>query len=213
MNLNLIAAGLLGATAVALGAYAAHGLEGAIAGLGYSGEELAHRVENFETGARYQLSVAVALLAIGYLKPSNSLRAAAILFVAGSVVFSGLLYALAFVGEGGRWLGAIVPLGGLSMIAAWALLAVVGFFGKNQASPGQEATTSMGQEKLELTRLEEILTHQQQLIQQLDAIVTETRRDADKTVLRITRLEEAARRLYESQRSAENLPDERPPHY
>jgi uncharacterized membrane protein YgdD (TMEM256/DUF423 family) len=65
MSKLLVAAGLLGATAVGLGAYAAHGLSDALAGFGYAGDELAHRLDNFVTASRYQLTTAAAVLAPG----------------------------------------------------------------------------------------------------------------------------------------------------
>ena len=50
-----------------------------------------------------------------------SLRISAVLFFAGTLVFSGSLYALALTGT--RWLGAITPIGGLMFLVAWACLA------------------------------------------------------------------------------------------
>ena len=81
----------------------------------------------FETGARYQMYHALALLAVGLAAarvPSRALRAAGWLFAAGIVVFSGSLYALALTGV--RVLGAITPLGGLCFLAGWTALAFAG---------------------------------------------------------------------------------------
>jgi uncharacterized membrane protein YgdD (TMEM256/DUF423 family) len=47
------------------------------------------------------------------------------LFVAGTVIFSGTLYALALTGT--RWLGAVTPLGGLAFLAGWCCLALAAF--------------------------------------------------------------------------------------
>ena len=52
----------------------------------------------------------------------DSLQAAGWLFLVGSLIFSGSLYILATTGL--RWLGAITPIGGVAMIAAWVALAV-----------------------------------------------------------------------------------------
>ncbi len=78
----------------------------------------------FETGVRYQMYHALALLGTAILmerSPNRLLSAAAWLFVAGMTLFSGSLYALALTGV--TTLGAITPLGGLAFLAAWACLA------------------------------------------------------------------------------------------
>jgi len=100
---------------VALGAFGAHGLRKRLG---------ADMLAVFETGVRYQLYHALALIGAGAaaarLAPAP-LQAAAWLFVAGTVVFSGSLYLLATTGR--RRLGAVTPLGGLALIAGWACLA------------------------------------------------------------------------------------------
>ncbi|TWT48439.1 SlyX family protein [Botrimarina hoheduenensis] len=206
MNRGLLAAGVLGATAVALGAWAEHGLAGTLVAGGFEGEALARRVDNFQTGARYQLATALALLALSVAAAplGKQVKNAAGLLTAGGVLFSGLLYALALGPVSVRWLGAVVPLGGLAMIGGWSLLAWVGC--RKQAPPGDPVSA-------DLVRLEELLTHQQQLWQDLDEVVTSLRNETDKTALRLYRLEEAARQLIDTQRSAEETTDERPPHY
>jgi uncharacterized membrane protein YgdD (TMEM256/DUF423 family) len=108
---------VLGFLAVALGAFGAHALRGRLApGL----------LEVFETGVRYQMYHALALLACAWLLDRRAAgapwaAAAAWLFVAGSVVFCGSLYALTL--SGARWWGAVTPLGGLAFLAGWACLA------------------------------------------------------------------------------------------
>ncbi len=77
----------------------------------------------FETAVRYQLVHALALLAVAWAVarwPGSLAVAAGWLFVAGTVLFSGSLYALSLSGV--RWLGAITPLGGLAFLAGWACL-------------------------------------------------------------------------------------------
>jgi uncharacterized membrane protein YgdD (TMEM256/DUF423 family) len=101
--------------AVALGAFAAHGLRQRL---------VPDMLTVFEIGVRYQMYHALALLgvALAYARwPTTALAAAAWLFVAGTLVFSGTLYLLAVSGQ--RWLGAVTPLGGLAFIAGWLLLA------------------------------------------------------------------------------------------
>ena len=103
------------ALAVAAGAFAAHALRARLA---------PDLLAVFETGARYQMYHALALLAAAWASgrwPAAWVRAAGWLFVAGTVLFSGSLYALALSGV--RWLGAITPLGGVAWLAAWACLA------------------------------------------------------------------------------------------
>lgn len=107
--------GLLGLLAVAAGAFGAHGLRGRL-----SPEMLGA----FETGARYQMYHALALLAVALLlerRPSPVVRAAGWCLAAGTVTFSGSLYLLALTGS--SWLGAITPLGGLALLVGWGTLA------------------------------------------------------------------------------------------
>jgi uncharacterized membrane protein YgdD (TMEM256/DUF423 family) len=109
--LGSISAGL----AVALGAFGAHILKDRLA---------ANLLANFETGVRYQMYHALAVLAVAWAItrwPDSGLPAAAgWLFVAGTVFFSGSLYVLALTGV--RWLGAITPLGGVAFVAGWICL-------------------------------------------------------------------------------------------
>ena len=113
----LLLGALAGATGVALGAFGAHGLRSRL-----SPEMLAV----FETGVRYHLYHALALLAtvpiMGRLEGSRLVTAAGWLFVAGIVLFSGSLYLLALTGI--TMLGAVAPLGGVAFLCAWACLAV-----------------------------------------------------------------------------------------
>src|ERR1051325_592862 len=99
---------------VAAGAFGAHGLKERL-----SAEMLAV----FETGVRYQMYHAFALLAVGWAAargPGAWAKAAGWLFVAGPLRLSGSLYVLSLTGL--RWLGAITPLGGLAFLAGWLCL-------------------------------------------------------------------------------------------
>lgn len=112
----LLLGALSGAIAVAAGAFGAHALRARL-----SPDLLA----TFETGARYEMYHALALLAVALLAGRNEdalVRAAGWCFVAGTVLFSGSLYALALSGI--RGLGAITPLGGVCFIGGWACLAM-----------------------------------------------------------------------------------------
>lgn len=79
----------------------------------------------FETGARYQMYHALGLLAAAWAVtrwPGQWAVLAGWLFLAGTVLFSGSLYALALSGI--RWLGAVTPLGGVAFLAGWLCLAL-----------------------------------------------------------------------------------------
>jgi uncharacterized membrane protein YgdD (TMEM256/DUF423 family) len=106
---------VFGFIGVGLGAFGAHALKARL-----SPEMLAI----FETGVRYQMYHAFALLAVGGLalsRPGPFLHASGIAFSAGIAIFSGSLYILALTET--RWLGAITPIGGLGFLVGWALFA------------------------------------------------------------------------------------------
>ncbi|WPR77537.1 DUF423 domain-containing protein [Algoriphagus sp. NG3] len=106
-------AALLGAIAVGIGAFGAHGLKDFLAETG--------RADTFETAVKYHFYHTLAIFLIGILavaKPEwKQLSTAASLMVFGIVVFSGSLYILSLAGI--TWLGAITPIGGLAFIAGW----------------------------------------------------------------------------------------------
>lgn len=105
-----------GLVAVGAGAFGAHALR-----VRLTPDMLAA----FETGARYQMYHALALLAVAWVSDRRSGRlahAAGWLFVVGTLLFSGSLYALALTGI--RTLGAITPLGGAAFLGGWACLAL-----------------------------------------------------------------------------------------
>lgn len=113
-------ASLLGALAVALGAFGAHSLKGRITDTA---------INTFETGVRYQFYhvLALIMLAILYKEFKNNwIALSGKLFVLGIVLFSGSLYALTFIqlaaSSGLSWIGVITPLGGLAFIAGWFCL-------------------------------------------------------------------------------------------
>jgi len=116
-NRRFVALGAWSAlVAVAAGAFGAHALRSRL------GPDL---LAVFETGARYQMYHALALLAVAWVAdrwPGRLVRAAGWLFVVGTVLFSGSLYALALTGV--RTFGAITPLGGAAFLAGWACLAL-----------------------------------------------------------------------------------------
>ncbi|HZR82278.1 MAG TPA: DUF423 domain-containing protein [Candidatus Binatia bacterium] len=113
----------LGAIAVALGAFGAHGLR---ARLGVE------QLGVYETAVRYHFYHALALVLVGLLTlqreaagaASAGTAAAAWCFVAGIAIFSGSLYLLTLTGQ--AWLGAVTPIGGLAFIVGWILFARAG---------------------------------------------------------------------------------------
>ncbi|MEB3327866.1 MAG: DUF423 domain-containing protein [Candidatus Sericytochromatia bacterium] len=117
LTLGAASAGL----AVALGAFGAHGLKARVA----AGLLAPERLETWHTAAQYQMWHALALLALAValrqgLLPGRSWPVLGLL--AGTVLFSGSLYALVLTGVGA--LGAITPLGGATWLVTWAALAV-----------------------------------------------------------------------------------------
>lgn len=112
----LFIAALTGALGVMLAAFGEHALSGRLS---------PGAIATFATGARYQLMHALAmglaaLAARGAAKPRA--QTAAMLFLAGILLFSGSLYGLALTGI--RMLGFITPFGGLALIAGWISLAL-----------------------------------------------------------------------------------------
>ena len=116
-KLFLTAGGFAALAAVALGAFGAHALKTRL-----STEMLAL----WHTGVEYHVYHALGLLAVGLvaaqLPESMLLKWSGWLMLAGIVLFSGSLYALALSGE--RWLGAITPIGGTAFLAAWGLFVI-----------------------------------------------------------------------------------------
>jgi uncharacterized membrane protein YgdD (TMEM256/DUF423 family) len=116
----LTIAAIFGGLSVAGGAFGAHALR----------EKISERsLEIFDTGARYQMYHALALLLVAMLisrseNPPTTLLVSGWLFIIGVVIFSGSLYALSLTGI--KSLGAVAPLGGLALMLGWAALAVAG---------------------------------------------------------------------------------------
>lgn len=109
---RIVAAGAaLGCVGVILGAFGAHALKGQVSveALGW-----------WQTAVQYQMWHALAVVGLGLSRCGRQAFLPAMLFVAGVVIFSGTLYAIALGAP--RWLGAITPLGGLLLISGWALL-------------------------------------------------------------------------------------------
>lgn len=85
-------------------------------------------LNTFEIAVRYQMYHALALLAVAWVVSRSATPpavAAGWLFLVGILVFSGSLYLLTLTGV--RWLGAITPIGGLSLLAGWGALAWASF--------------------------------------------------------------------------------------
>lgn len=130
----LVVGSILGGLAVGLGAFAAHGLDKVFVEK-YSGQTrvvagetvpLSKKFLNdFKTGAEYQMYHSLALLAVGLIaqrRRSWRLSAAGVSFTLGIVLFSGSLYVLTLTGVT-KW-GMVTPLGGVAFLVGWLLLAV-----------------------------------------------------------------------------------------
>ncbi|PSB36636.1 DUF423 domain-containing protein [filamentous cyanobacterium Phorm 46] len=117
----IAAAALFGGLSVAGGAFASHALK----------NQLTDRALGiFETGARYQMYHALALLFVALLlnraeQSQTFLAVAGWAFITGTIIFSGSLYALSLTDI--KWLGAITPLGGVALIIGWGCLALAAF--------------------------------------------------------------------------------------
>jgi uncharacterized membrane protein YgdD (TMEM256/DUF423 family) len=117
-----VASGIAGALAVVLGAFGAHALRDHFASLA-DGET---RRRLWETASHYHLMHALAVGIAGYLSSKTAAASAASIagfcFLAGILLFSGSLYAMAVTGI--RGLGAVTPFGGLAFIAGWSAVAI-----------------------------------------------------------------------------------------
>jgi uncharacterized membrane protein YgdD (TMEM256/DUF423 family) len=114
----LVAGSLLGGIAVAAGAFGAHGLAATLAETG--------QTANWQTSCTYCMYHALGMIAAGLVAgrrqpPCRLALVAGWCFLIGTLIFSGCLAALALSGV--KILGAIVPIGGVLLIAGWALLA------------------------------------------------------------------------------------------
>lgn len=117
-NVWLAIAAVNGLMSVAAGAFGAHGLKDRLS---------ARHLEVFETGARYQMYHALALVAVAWLSSRGAtslVNASGWGFLIGIVLFSGSLYVLAITGI--DKFGMITPIGGLAMMAGWVMLGWAG---------------------------------------------------------------------------------------
>ncbi|MFY7923558.1 MAG: DUF423 domain-containing protein [Gemmatimonas sp.] len=115
-RLFLMVGAVSAAIGVGAGAFGAHALRARLE---------PRMLDVFETGARYQMYHALALVAASWIVgrwPGTLSTASGWLFVAGTLLFSGSLYAMALTGV--RALGAITPIGGVCFIAGWICLAL-----------------------------------------------------------------------------------------
>lgn len=120
-KLFLTSGPIFAALSVAAGAFASHALKAKLD---------THALTIWETGAKYQMYHAIAILLVGVLAlngtlSSTLLNVAGIGFIAGIFLFSGSLYVLSFSGI--KVLGAITPLGGVAFLVGWICLAIAGF--------------------------------------------------------------------------------------
>jgi uncharacterized membrane protein YgdD (TMEM256/DUF423 family) len=110
------------AVGVAIGAFGAHGLQGRLD---------AYSMNIYERAVMYHFFHALGILAVSLMPAVSGRSWVCWLLLAGIVLFSGSLYALALTGT--RMLGAITPFGGVAFIAAWVVLAVTALRGQPPA--------------------------------------------------------------------------------
>lgn len=120
---TLISAAIAGFSGVALGAFGAHGLKNVLS---------AKMLTVWQTAVQYHLVHSVALLALAIalmVLPKSDIRLwlqrSSTMMLAGLLLFSGSLYLMALTGI--RPLGMITPIGGVSWLIAWGLIAVAAF--------------------------------------------------------------------------------------
>ncbi|MBL7193265.1 MAG: DUF423 domain-containing protein [Pirellulales bacterium] len=123
MKLWIVSGAVIGGVAVAMGSFGAHSLKATL--------EASGQAANWETAVRYAVFHALALLVVGVAAglPQAAaargwLSVAGWSFFVGTLIFSGFLSVLALSGM--RWLGAIVPIGGVLFLVGWACLAMAG---------------------------------------------------------------------------------------
>jgi len=113
----LIIGGMIGLLGVALGAFGSHGLSSLLEANGRTG--------TFDTAVQYHLIHAVMLVLVALLHGKSlshpAITRAGLFFIAGIVLFSGSLYILAIFNL--RFMGAIAPIGGTSLILGWGSIA------------------------------------------------------------------------------------------
>lgn len=111
----LLAGAIFAFVGIALGAFGAHALKGKFKDIKYE--------KTWETGCRYFMYNAFALLFVGLLQQESTvatLHTSGVLFIVGSLLFSGSLWALSLTGV--RVIGAITPVGGLIQLGGWGCL-------------------------------------------------------------------------------------------
>lgn len=127
----LLISAISGLLSVALGAFGAHGLKKVVS---------PSMLTVYQTGVQYQFIHTLALLALALFmltaksgemnKMMNQIKWSANLMLVGIVLFSGSLYTMTFMSVSGgfpAWLGPITPIGGLTFIMAWFLIAYAAF--------------------------------------------------------------------------------------
>ncbi|PYE54899.1 DUF423 domain-containing protein [Deinococcus yavapaiensis] len=117
LNRSTVYGAALGGLGVALGAFGAHALKDQLS---------PNALAIFETGTKYQMYHALALLALG-AQPAQ--KRAPNFLLAGTLIFSGSLYALALSGV--KPLGAITPIGGVVQLVGWGLVVADALSGRN----------------------------------------------------------------------------------
>lgn len=119
-KLFLLSGAVLGFLGVGLGAFGAHALKSML--------ETSGRLETYETAVKYQFYHALFLVLIGLLSKdftASTLKYSGYTALAGVIIFSGSLYIICFTGI--KAFGAVAPIGGTLLLAAWALLFITVF--------------------------------------------------------------------------------------
>ena len=119
----LIISCIVGVLGISIGAFGAHALPNILAGLDEA--ELAKRKDWLETGVQYHMYHAAAILALALYPRATDFKFTAYAWLFGIALFSGCLYAMSMTGI--KILGAIVPIGGVSLIVGWLMIGIAAF--------------------------------------------------------------------------------------
>lgn len=126
MNRGLFLGAILAAIGVGIGALGSHSMPEFLKAKGFDEAKIEKRLEQCETGVRYQLFHSLAIVAIGLSPLSRNRRSfqiASSLMVAGILLFSGGIYGIVFFEAPTHM---IVPFGGVAFIVGWFALAIGG---------------------------------------------------------------------------------------
>lgn len=132
----IVIGGAFAAMTVITGAFGAHLIESMMR----DAVDGPRRLAAWKTGVLYQMFHSAGLILLGLMPAvaSKIRTSAAVCFILAILVFSGFLYAYCLTNQ--KWMGVIVPLGGLSMILGWVLFSVLAWRSGHATGSASNAT-------------------------------------------------------------------------